>query len=210
MRAALTIGTLILASGAAQAAPDAAFPIGPGTEIFWVSAYDGGSDRFYESLIAEQGDVQIFRTNSDYSEGGPSDHFALVSGIYYVGCDMEMPSDQERAAVAGLWPLTSGDVVEIESGDGAKFETGDTTEFYLMGRTYPAHVIKGTYYGDEESEEMLTVLDEVKLTVGIKWDEGGTDSAVLVTKPDAVASTTPDTDLIGTCADLLNTETNEN
>ena len=58
--------------------------------------------------------------------------------------------------------------------------------------------------------ETLVVLDDVQLTVSIEWQEDGKDSVMLVTKPDAVASTMANTDLIGNCADLLNTQTNEN
>lgn len=210
MRAALAIGAFILGSGAANAAPDLAFQIGQGSEIFWTSAYDGGSDNFYERLVAEQDDVQIFQSVSEWAAGDESDYFVLFSGIYYTGCDGEMPTAEERAAVANMWPLTPGSSVEIKTGDGAKFEIGEPTDFYLMGRGRPAHKVTGTYYGEEETTEEFVVLNDVKLTVAIAWEEGGRDSATLVTKPDAVASTFANTDLIGTCADLLNTETDQN
>ena len=209
-RSALTIGALILGSGAAFAAPDLSISVGPGSDLYWISAYDGGSDRYSEQLIAQTGDAQLFKTMNEYSEGDASDYFALFSGIYFTLCDTEMPTAEERAALAGLWPLTSGAVVEIKSGDGAKLEVGEPTQYYLMGHYRPAHTVTGTYYGEEESTESLIILDDVKLTVGIEWDEGSKDSAMLVTKPDAVASTEVDTDLIGTCADLWNTETEEN
>ena len=210
MRAALTIGALIFGSGAAVAAPDLSVPMGQGSEIFWTSAYDGGSDKFYERLVVDQGDVQIFKTVNDYPAGDEGDYFVLFSGIYYTGCDSEMPTAEERTAVANLWPLTSGSTVEIKTGDGVKIEVGEQTEFFLMGRNRPAHKVTATYYGDEETSEELIILDDVKLTVGIAWQEGGIDSAMLVTKPDAVASTFANTDLIGTCGDLLNTETDQN
>ena len=207
LRSALTIGALVLGSGAAFAAPDQTFPLGPGSYIFWTSAYDGGSDRYQEQLIAQKDDVQLFKTMNEYSAGDESDYFALFSGIYITLCDTEMPTADERSAIADLWPLTPGAAVEIKSGDGAKIEVGEPTQYYLMGQYHPAHLVTGTYYGDEESSETLTILDNVKLTVGIDWDEGSKDRAMLVTKPNAVASTEVDTDLIGTCADLWNTET---
>ncbi|MEO1305044.1 MAG: hypothetical protein AAFV37_08710 [Pseudomonadota bacterium] len=207
MRAAISLGAMIMGSGAAMAAPDHAFPIGQGSELFWVSAYDGGSDRFYESIVAEQADVQIYKTQGEYAAGDVGDYFALFSGIYVAGCDGDMPTQDERSAIADLWPLTPGSVVEISSGDGAKLEVGEPTEFFLMGQSRPAHIITGTYYGEDTSTEEIIVLDDVKATVGIRWQESGQDSVVLVTRPDDPASTFADTDLIGTCADLLNTET---
>ncbi|MEM9939913.1 MAG: hypothetical protein AAF768_13790 [Pseudomonadota bacterium] len=207
LRSALTIGALLLGSGAAIAAPDQTIPLGPGSYIYWTSAYEGGSDRYQEQLIAQLDDVQLFKTMNEYSEGDESDYFVLFSGIYFTLCDTEMPTVDERNALSNLWPLTPGAVVEIKSGDGAKIEVEEPMQYFLMGRTHPAHAVSGTYYGDEESSEVLTVLDDVKITVGIHWDEGSKDSALLVTKPNAVASTEVDTDLIGTCADLWNTET---
>jgi hypothetical protein len=210
MRPVLIIGALFPGSGAAQAAPDLSFPLGTGSDLYWTSAYEGGSDRFKERLIAENGDVQIFRTDNEFSEGAPSDYFALFSGIYYATCDLEMPTAEERAALEGLWPLTPGNQVEIKSGDGAKIEVGEPTEFFLMGKSRPAHIVTGKYFGEEESSETLIVLNDVRLTVGINWQDDGKDSVTLVTKPDAVASTNANTDLIGNCADLLKTQTDEN
>jgi hypothetical protein len=79
-----------------------------------------------------------------------------------------------------------------------------------MGKSRPAHIVTGKYFGEEESSETLIVLNDVRLTVGINWQDDGKDSVTLVTKPDAVASTNANTDLIGNCADLLKTQTDEN
>ncbi len=210
MRPVVIIGEILLGSGAAHAAPDLTFPFGAGSDLYWTSAYDGGSDRFKERMIAENGDVQIYQTDNEFAEGAPSDYFALFSGIYYATCDLDMPTAEERTALERLWPLTPGSVVEIKSGDGAKIEVGEPTEYFLMGKRRPAHTVTGKYYGEEESSETLIVLDDVKLTVSINWQDDGKDSVTLVTKPDAVASTYSNTDLIGTCADLLNTQIDEN
>jgi hypothetical protein len=183
--------------------------MGPGSKVFWTSAYDGGSDRFYETLLAQGADFEIFRNDGEWSEGGTSDHFAVFSGIYFTPCDAEMPSDEERAEIAALWPLTEGASVELSSGDGATFEIGAQRDFFLMGKKWPAHDITGKYFGDEPSEEGLIVLDDMPLTVAIRWQEGGSDTATLVTAPMSVASSPVDTDLIGNCASLLNTETNK-
>jgi len=210
MRGALAIATLIFGSGAAFAAPDQSIPLGPGSTIYWTSAYEGGTDKFQERLVHDGEDFHIYKTDGEAAANDPSDYFALFSGIYFTGCDTEMPNAEERAQIAGLWPLTPGASVDISTGDGAKYEVGEPQEVFLMGKTRSAHLIKGTYYGEDASGEMLTVLDDLPLTVGIQWDEGGKDTATLITRPNAVASTMVDTDLIGTCASLLNTQTDKN
>lgn len=64
--------------------------------------------------------------------------------------------------------------------------------------------------GDDPSEEAIVVLDDTPITVAIQWDESARDLAGLVTSPKSVASTLVDPDLIGSCASLMNNQTNEN
>lgn len=207
MRTVLTIGAFLLGSGAAHAVPDQSPSMGPGSSIYWTSASDGNADRFRDTLLVQGEDFALFKTESDWGAGDETDYYALFSGIYYNTCDLEMPTDEERAALAGLWPLTEGNKVEITSDTGATFEVGSQAEFFLMGKMRAAHQVQGAYFGDDPSEETIYVLDDLPLTVAVHWPEGGRDSVTLVTKPKSVASTPVDTDLIGTCASLLNKQT---
>lgn len=177
--------------------------------MYWTSTSGSGSDKYSETLLVQGDDFAIFRTDSDWSEGGVSDHFALFSGIYYNACDMEMPTAEERQAMAGLWPLSEGAKVDVSAGKGASIEVGATADFYLMGKTRAAHSIKISYQGDDPSEESIIVLDEVPLTVAIIWDDSTRDTTTLVTRPTSAASTPVDIDLIGNCASLLNNQTNK-
>ena len=204
MRVVSALTVLMCGACTAGAAPTSPIPFGPGSTIHWVSASDGNSDRFYERMIAEQGDLQIFQTVSDWPAGDASDFFALFSGVYFVSCDQDMPSAEERAKIAALWPLTEGAVVDVSTGDGATFEVKTPLEFFLMGKWFPAHVVGGKYHGDEESEEDLVILDDVPITVRIDWEDGGRDTATLITRPPAVAAPLEDSGLIGNCATLLN------
>lgn len=210
MRRVLAIIAITLGSGSAAAAPEQAFPFGPGSKVFWVSTMDGSVDRFYESLIAQGEDFEIFRNDGEWSDGSVTDHFVVFSGIYFTACDTEMPSVEDRQAIAGLWPLKMGAKVEIGSNSGASLEIGAARDFFLMGKNWPAHSITGKYFGDDPSEEEIIVLDDLPLTVTVRWQEGGVDTATLVTPPPSVASAPVDTDLIGNCASLLNIETDKN
>lgn len=210
MRAALAISAVLFGSGVAQAAPDQPVSLGPGSVVFWTSAQDGNADRFRETLLIEGEDFAIYQTESDWAAGDETDYFALFSGIYYNTCDLEMPNAEERDALAALWPLTEGDTAEIATDQGASVEIGEASEFFLMGKRHAAHQISISYLGEEASEETVFVLDDVPMTVAVHWEGGGRDSATLVTRPKSVASTPVDTDLIGTCASLLNNQTDEN
>ena len=206
----MTLSAALFASGAAVAAPDDALPLGPGSVVYWTSVYDGGSDEYREALLAEGEDFALYQMVSEWAEGGAGDYFALFSGIYYAPCEDEMPSAEEREAIAGLYPLSPGAKVAIGGDQGPTFTIGEATEFFLMGRPRAAHKIDVTYAGDDPSEESITVLDDMPLTVAIQWSDGARDSASLVTSPKSVASTPVDTDLIGNCASLMNIQTNEN
>ena len=210
MRTVLGIGALFLGSGAAYAAPDQTISMGEGSAVYWTSAYDGGNDQFHETLLVQGDDFAIFRSENEWSEGEVGDHFALFSGIYFITCDMEMPTKAERTALSEMWPLTEGATIDLSSGDAVAYVVGAPTEYFLMGKWHAAHTLSGTYQGDEPSEETLIVLDDMPLTVGLHWEDGSRDAAMLVTQPKSVASTPVDTDLIGNCASLLNNETNEN
>lgn len=184
--------------------------MGPGSHIYWASVYDGGSDNYRETLLVEGEDFALYQMVSDWAQGDTNDYFALFSGIYYAPCEDDMPTAQEREAIAGLYPLNPGDKVEIVSNGGASFTVGEATEFFLMGRPRAAHQIDVVHAGDDPSEEAIVVLDDTPLTVAIQWDESARDLARLVTSPKSVASTRVDPDLIGSCASLMNNQTNEN
>jgi len=210
MRCALAVLAVFSGFGSAAAAPVDLIPMGPGSKLFWVSAYDGGTDRFYETLIAQGDDFQIFRNDGEWSEGGVADHFAVFSGLHVTSCDSDMPSLEDRQKLAEFWPLQPGETVTIDSDDGAEYKVGDAREFFLMGKSWPAHSVSGTYFGDEPSEDSLIILADMALTVSIRWEDLGLDTATLITPSTSVASTPIDTDLIGNCASLLNIETDKN
>lgn len=210
MRAVLAIGALLFGSGVAQAAPDQSPSMGPGSTVYWTSAHDGNVDRFRETLVFQGEDFVLFKTNGDWGAGDETDYFALFSGIYYNTCDLEMPTTEERAALAALWPLTEGNKLEITTDQGTAFEVGAPIDYYLMGKAHSAHTITVAYKGEEPSGETIIVLDDLPVTVAVDWEEGGRDSVTLVTKPKSVASTPVDTDLIGTCASLLNNQIEAN
>ncbi|MEL7041873.1 MAG: hypothetical protein AAGL90_10130 [Pseudomonadota bacterium] len=210
MRCVVSIGALVLASGAVHAAPEGPVPMGPGSSIFWTSAFDGNTDNFRETLLVQGDDFAIFQSEADWSEGDATDYFALFSGIYFNTCNLEMPTSEERQALAALWPLTEGATVEIATDEGATFSVGQSTEFYLMGEPRAAHSIDIAYKGEEPSEETILVLDDMPLTVSVNWDDGSRDSVTLVTRPKVDPLPELNTDLIGTCAALLDAKTEQN
>ena len=209
MRKALLAAGLISSFPSALAETETALPLGPGSTLFWQSIFDGDSDKFSEKVIAEGEDFKIYQSNTDFSDGGPADFFALFSGIDFRSCDDEMPTPEERIAVAALWPLEAGKTANIfvTSDNLATIEIQETTDFFLMGQTFPAHAVKIDYQNNEEVEdEALVILDGTELTVRINWSETSRDTLSLVTKPRPGAVYDVSEEAIGTCAALL-TET---
>lgn len=208
IRAWLFGGTCLLASSVAFAAPDEdVLAVGPGSYVYWASVYDGSSDRFREHIRLQGEGFEIYQNSDEYSDGTPADYYALFSGIYYAACDTEMPTAEERADLMGLWPLTEGNAVTISSDVGAIITVGEPAEFFLMGRTWPAHRVSVAYEGDDPSEESVIVLDQVPLTVTIDWEDESSDKVLLVTRPKPESAAELDPTLIGNCASLLTEQT---
>lgn len=196
---------MALSVGAASAQSANTLDLGPGSYVFWVSNYDGGTDRFEEKLVYANGDLGIYQNLYDGVEPSPSEHFALFSGIYFVTCESEMPTPAEQEAIAGLRPFAPGKTATIATEDGAEIVVGEAAETFLMGRDWPAHIVELSYPNEdgETSTETITVLNDFPLTVGIDWDDGTKDTAMLVTRSKENRAFVYDPDLIGNCASLL-------
>lgn len=189
----------------AHAAPDAVIPVGPGSHAFWATTYGSSVDRYSEKILKTGDGYELFELHEDYKSGGPSDYYALFSGIYYASCDEDMPTADERDALKALFPLMPDKSVQIGTSEsGTKISVQAPAEYFLMGKTWDAHTVKIEYTGEEPSEEVVTVLNDMPLTVRIDWDEDSKDTLLLMTKPKPDATPELDTDLIGNCASLLN------
>lgn len=203
-RGAAALAFLALSSGAASSQAVEALDLGPGSQVFWINNYDGGLDHFQEKLVGQAGDVGVYKNVYDGVEESPSEYFALFSGIYYITCDDEMPSQDEQDAMAALRPFEAGKTLVVASGNDAEIVIVEPTEFFLMGRSWPAHTLQLTYGNDDErSTETISVLDDYPLTVQIDWEDNSKDTAMLVTRSKDMAQIDADEDLIGNCAGLL-------
>lgn len=204
VRAGIVTSILLFGAGAASAVPNETILVGPGSITYWASSYDGSVERFQEQVLAQGDGFKLYKMHDDYLIGEPSDYYALFSGIFYAGCDQELPTAEERARIKELYPLETGKSVEIGSPDLIKIEVEAATEMFLMGQTWPAHKIKIDYQGEDASQENITVLDQVPLTVRVDWEEDSQDTLVLVTSPTPQSPAPLDPDLIANCASLLN------
>lgn len=208
MRAVIlaALAGLITSPAIGQEAP---VNLAPGTNLYWLTGYEYGYDQSREQLIYLGDDFAVYKTISEYSAGDESDYFALFSGIDFRGCDGDMPSAEERQALASLWPLTEGSSAQILLPEPATIEVGAATEFYLMAKRLPAHSVTIDYSDNEETEdEALIVLDQIPVTVSIRWNETEKDTVTLMTGPKREFTTDLSEETIGSCTSLLNETTN--
>ena len=204
MRLGLVILFLFLSAGVVRAQEHTLPEFGAGSSLFWVSAHEGGSDHITETLIAQGDGFEIFRSESEYSGAQPADHFAVFHGISVHSCQDTMPSARERAALARLWPLSEGDTLKIGGESPATIQIKAPTEFFLKGQTLPAHQVEYDYHDNSDFEdEALVVLDDIPLTVVVKWSEVNTDRLTLVRRPNKDRSFDLNRETIGNCASLL-------
>lgn len=203
MRATIFTALIALAFGPTMAQEEQQ-TIGPGSSVYWINFYEYDHDQYRELLVAQGDDFAIYKTVSEYEAGDASDYFALFSGIDFHSCDMDMPDAARRQSVASLWPLEEGKSVEITLPDNATVAVGAPTEFFLMGETLPAHNVTFDYADNEEnSDEVLVVLDQMPVTASIRWNETDRDTVMMITKPKDVPTADLSEETIGACASLL-------
>jgi len=209
MRLAVLSALGVLLASSASAGEEASLPFGEGSTVYWTLAYDGGSDRLIERALISGDDFMIFQTVGDTAVGDASDYFALYSGIDYRTCDETQATAEERAALAALWPLEPGKSAKITSYDDTALtvRVGEASAFFLMGQMWPAHQLTLDYESEEETDEELIVLDQLPISVSLKWDATSLDTVTLVTKPSPVALPDLSQETIGECAALLNEKT---
>ena len=182
-----------------------------GASIFWATSAGVSENTFRERVVAVGEDWVLYESlfeDAWTDEDTPVAErlFLLFSGIDYRGCHEDpLPTPEERAALKSLRPVTPGDKVEIGSLDSAPVITvGEPVEYYLMGKTHPAHRIMLDHQGDDMTDENLVVLDEADLTVVIDWDDESRDKvmSIMRAKREPAAAYT-DIEL-GTCAPIMN------
>ena len=206
--AALAMLALAAPGALAQAAP---LPgLEAGGSIFWVTQFEGGSDRYRERIVEIGPDWILYETLSDYEDdmAGPGENmFLIFSGIEFRGCeDDDFPTREERDAMAALYPFTEGASAELNaSGDARTVRVGEATEFFLMGAQRKAHKVM-IDFGDEELDEELTILDDAPLTVRIDWTDSGEDRVLAIYSASDTPLPEPTADDLGACAGFLEAE----
>ncbi len=203
----IALASVLICASGAQAEEGDLPVIDTGTIYYWTNKFDGGTDKFHEKLAIKDGDVEIYQTLGEYVSGDASDYYALFSGIEYRSCqDDQMPSAEDRKAIAALWPLETGKTVTTTSNGepASEIEIGEPTQFFLMGEVRPAHKITINYPGkDDATTEELTVLDDLAVTVAIRWNETDADTLQLITGAKQQSSLALDRETLGNCVDLF-------
>lgn len=210
VRAAIATIFLGIAAPAFPAAAQDIPDVEAGISLFWTSNYEGSESSFRERVVAAGDDWAIYQTllDDELSDvAGAEVFYVLFSGIDYRDCSGDpMPGDAERAALAALFPLQEGAVIEETSYPGNPvIRVGGAQDFFLMGETVSAHEVVMDYAeNDEDNEdETLIVLSDRPYTVAVDWGDRGMDRVMLIAQSDETPDV-PAQDLLGTCAALLN------
>lgn len=178
-----------------------------GSSVFWTSSNNGSMDTFRERVVLTGDDWVLYQSIYDSEEDeemSPDSLFLLFGGIDYRSCvEAPLPTEAERDAIKALRPFTEGATVELASlEDGPVVKVGAATEYFLMGKTYPAHEVL-IDYGDASLDEKLVILDDYPLTVVIDWDESSQDRVMMVSGAKATKITPPTASQLGACAAIL-------
>ena len=156
------------------------------------------------SLVVATGeDYAIYLSDLRLSDDNPSAYIAEFSGIHLTSCAGDMPTPDEREGLASVWPMTSGDTIEVSGPLSATYTIGKLTSHTLNVSEGPtqARFIKASY-GDVEND--ITFSLNWNMPVAIGWQDGTGDRVLEVLPPTGDAEIRSDLgSALGNCAALL-------
>lgn len=148
-----------------------------GTEIDWRYIYaEGGSDELTTRVVAVGEDFTLYQADTSYAPMNSYDFFVEFSGVFFVTCDNEMPSDSEREAALDLWPLTAGGAMNIDGEFGGDVRIGKAASV-LTGKTVTDVVWTEFSYSEngQTYTDRAAVSPELGTVVEMRWDDGSVD-----------------------------------
>lgn len=185
----------------------------PGTRAFYLYTSEADNYRGFEdvTVLAVGDDFTINRVRYEANPfaSSPDDEFyyAEFSGLKIVDCNEDMPTNEERAKLNALWPLSIGDEGRI-----ALYEDEIDTEFvvetsdpvYVSKQSYETYAITITSLTEGTVEEVKTS-PELGIYLSLNYEGGETVQVLSVSQPKTPVKMTPEIAAsIGTCASLLN------
>lgn len=198
-------GLLVVSALASVAASAEGELLKPGTVAFWSSNFDGEQSNYQAKVVAAGDDFVLFRPNYDEyvieADDAASEMFVEFSGLFVRFCDEEMPTSEERASLAGMWPPEPGTVTEIDGAAPAKVTIEEETTFFFMGEERKAWSVNAEYEGELET---YAVLDDLRMIASIEWLEGDGSERLMAINTRGAAPSSEDLNEneLGTCASL--------
>ncbi|MEM5518239.1 hypothetical protein WNY37_14865 [Henriciella sp. AS95] len=175
---------------------------------YWSSSYEGAQSSYRARVIAVGEDFVLFEPaggevwTEEEEDQSAASSFAEFSGLFVRFCDETMPSAEDRAALAAMWPLKPGDTAAVAGERPGKVTVKEETEFFFMGENRKAWTVDVEYDG---AIEVSTVLPDYPMIANFIWAEAEGEDRLMAVNSNAAGPTPEDLEAkeLGTCASLI-------
>lgn len=202
-RAILLSATTLVVFDSPVFADDEYLPPQVGTMVTWSFGTEDERETRISEVVATGSDFAIYLSDLRMDDKQPSSYFVEFSGIHIASCADDLPTADQRARLAETWPLTTGDMVDVEGAFTATYTIGEVESYTLNAAEGPSdarHI--SADYGSVENDITFSLV--WNMPVAISWPDGTGDKALEVLPPaDSSQSLENLRESLGNCAALL-------
>ena len=153
-----------------------------GTMVTLKSVAEGEPDSVLRQLVvAAEEDYVIYANLLSDGLTGESDYFIEYSGIYWQDCSLAPLSEDDRADLKAMWPLTPGAEAQVEYlADGVETLNVTIEEFLTAtvegyGEQPVATVVNSV---DDQPIELSKIAPALGVSVRVDWGRPGTEEYI--------------------------------
>lgn len=187
-----------------SAAQQSYLPPQPGTMITWKFEIGDESYVRLSEVIASGDDFVIYDPDIQQSTGLPIDYIVEFSGLHTQSCDQLLPLEDDRSALAAVWPLRSGASASVHSGVSSFYKVGEATIVDVISNIEGARQawVVRSEFGNADMQ--IAVSPALGMQVRLGWPSGDSGQVLEVVEPQGSLSPAEDiSGRLGYCAELL-------
>lgn len=185
-------------------AETAYMPPAPGTIVTWKYQLEDQTFLQLSEVVASGGDFVVYDPNLGEAASRPVDFQVEFSGLHTQTCDQPLPAEDDRKALASIWPLIRGASASVRSGVDSRYQVDEASEIALLSDVEGAGEVWTVSARMGEAEMQIAVSPALGMPVRLGWPSGEFGQVIEVVEPQGSAAPERDDSLdLGFCEELL-------